>query len=87
MVGAPNFLSITTFLPFGPNVTFTALASLSTPSFNPALASVPNSTIFAAIFTSLFININYDKIPKISLSRIIKYSSPSTLTSVPEYLP
>ena len=39
-VGAPNFLSITTFLPFGPRVTLTALAKLSTPVFNLALASV-----------------------------------------------
>ena len=29
--GPPNFFSITTFLPLGPNVTFTALASESTP--------------------------------------------------------
>ena len=31
-VGAPNDLSRTTFLPFGPRVTFTALASVLTPS-------------------------------------------------------
>ena len=30
-VGEPNFLSSTTLRPFGPSVTFTALASLSTP--------------------------------------------------------
>ena len=29
--GAPNFLSITTFLPLGPSVTFTAFASASAP--------------------------------------------------------
>jgi len=32
-VGAPNFLSIITLRPFGPNVTFTAFASLSTPFY------------------------------------------------------
>jgi hypothetical protein len=31
--GPPNCLSITTFLPFGPSVTFTAFASASTPLF------------------------------------------------------
>ncbi len=39
MVGAPNFLSSTTFLPLGPSVTFTASASLSTPRLNAARAS------------------------------------------------
>jgi hypothetical protein len=38
-VGEPNFLSRTTNLPFGPSVTFTALASLSTPAFIAFLAS------------------------------------------------
>src|SRR4051794_26282712 len=32
MVGAPNFFSRTTLRPFGPSVTLTALASLSTPA-------------------------------------------------------
>ena len=39
MVGAPNFLSITTFRPLGPSVTLTASASLSTPLLSAALAS------------------------------------------------
>ena len=34
ILGPPNFLSITTFLPLGPNVTLTALARASTPFFN-----------------------------------------------------
>ena len=39
MVGAPNFLSITTFRPLGPSVTLTASASLSTPLLSAVLAS------------------------------------------------
>ena len=47
--GAPKDLSITTFLPFGPRVTFTVFASISTP-FNIAdLASESNFTILAII--------------------------------------
>ena len=34
LVGEPNFLSRTTLRPFGPNVTFTASASLLTPRVN-----------------------------------------------------
>src|SRR5688572_1412975 len=48
-VGAPNFRSRTTFRPFGPNVTFTACASWSTPRFNAARASVLNCSSLAAI--------------------------------------
>ena len=40
--GEPNFLSSITFLPLGPNVTFTVLASLSTPDCIALLASSPN---------------------------------------------
>ena len=40
MCGAPNFFSIITFLPFGPNVTLTAFANASTPAFNLSLDSV-----------------------------------------------
>ena len=39
IVGEPNFFSITTLRPLGPNVTFTAFANLSTPAFNPLRAS------------------------------------------------
>jgi len=39
MVGAPHFLSSTTFRPLGPRVTFTALASLSTPPMMARRAS------------------------------------------------
>ncbi len=47
MVGPPNFLSITTFLPCGPSVTFTALAKASTPLFSASLASMSNLMSFA----------------------------------------
>ncbi|GHT21194.1 hypothetical protein AGMMS49929_09390 [Endomicrobiia bacterium] len=39
IVGAPNFLSKTTYLPLGPRVIFTAFASLSTPLFIALRAS------------------------------------------------
>src|SRR5438445_7906918 len=51
-VGFPNFLSMTTFLPFGPRVTFTASASWSTPRFNLARASTLNSSLFAGMSDS-----------------------------------
>ena len=47
MLGPPNFFSITTFLPLGPSVTFTAFASASTPLFSASLAWVSNVIIFA----------------------------------------
>ena len=49
ILGPPNFLSITTFLPLGPKVTFTAFARASTPFFSASLAYVSN-VIFFAIF-------------------------------------
>ena len=39
--GDPKDLSSTTFLPFGPKVTFTVLATASTPAANAFLASTP----------------------------------------------
>src|SRR6267143_4006424 len=48
-VGLPNFLSMTTFRPLGPRVTFTASASWSTPRFKRARASTLNSRYLAAI--------------------------------------
>ena len=50
-VGAPNDLSKTTFLPFGPKVTFTAFAKIFTPSSILLLAESLNFTSLA-IFTS-----------------------------------
>src|SRR5687768_13559928 len=50
-VGAPNFLSMTTFRPLGPSVTFTASASWSTPRLRAARASVLKWSSLAAIWT------------------------------------
>ena len=50
MVGAPNFLSRMTFLPFGPRVTFTASARASTPFFNLSLALVSKNNSLAIFF-------------------------------------
>src|SRR5262249_12144693 len=44
MRGAPNDLSRTTLRPFGPSVTFTALARMSTPRSMRSRASTPNFT-------------------------------------------
>src|SRR5262245_52801592 len=48
MVGAPHFLSSTTFWPLGPSVMATASASLSTPASRPRRASSPNLSNFEA---------------------------------------
>ncbi|MNI61203.1 hypothetical protein D3C73_1164590 [compost metagenome] len=39
IAGEPNFLSIITLRPFGPKVTFTAFARISTPLFRASRAS------------------------------------------------
>src|SRR5215467_5486140 len=49
MRGAPNDLSSTTLRPFGPSVTFTALARMSTPRNILSRASTENLTSLAAI--------------------------------------
>ena len=49
MRGAPKDFSRTTLRPLGPRVTFTAFASVSTPSSMRVLASEPNLTSLAAI--------------------------------------
>src|SRR3954466_4026017 len=51
-VGEPNFLSMTTFLPLGPRVTFTASANWSTPLLSLDRASVLKRSSFDAIFDS-----------------------------------
>jgi hypothetical protein len=45
IVGEPYFLSMTTFRPFGPSVTFTASVSLSTPRRSASRARTSNSII------------------------------------------
>ena len=47
--GAPNDLLIITLRPFGPKVTFTALANASTPRFKPSRASISNFISFAIL--------------------------------------
>src|SRR5512144_314299 len=49
MRGAPNDLSSTTLRPFGPSVTFTALARMSTPRNMRSRASTENLSSLAAI--------------------------------------
>ena len=49
-LGAPNDLSRITFLPFGPNVTLTAFANVSTPAIMRSRASDPNDILLADIF-------------------------------------
>src|ERR1044071_9674130 len=49
MRGAPNDLSRTTLRPFGPSVTFTALARISTPRNMRSRASTEHFTSLAAI--------------------------------------
>ncbi len=46
MVGAPNFLPMTTLRPLGPSVTLTASANLSTPASRPRRASSSNLSNF-----------------------------------------
>ena len=58
-VGAPNFFSITTFLPFGPSVTLTALANLSTPALRDPLASREYAMAFAILIISFIILLKY----------------------------
>src|SRR3989442_15234447 len=48
MVGAPPFLSRTTFWPLGPSVIATASVSLSTPASSERRASSPNFNSFEA---------------------------------------
>src|SRR5512147_1989528 len=53
MRGAPKLFSSTTLRPFGPSVTFTALARMSTPCSIRCRASEPNLTSLAAIVFGL----------------------------------
>ena len=82
IVGAPHFLSSTTFWPLGPSVMATASASLSTPASRPRRASSPNFSSFEAN-----VGLPYLLRATASTSRAdrMRYSSPSTLTSVPPY--
>ena len=102
MRGAPKLLSSTTLRPFGPSVTLTALARMSTPRSILSRASYENLTSLAAISTSLRRELigssgalrrpsccatSSSSTPMMSLSFMIRYSTPSILTSVPDHLP
>src|SRR4051812_33299691 len=54
MRGAPNDFSMSTLRPFGPSVTFTALARMSTPRSMRSRASTENLTSLAAIYIAPF---------------------------------
>ena len=53
IVGAPNFFSMTTLRPLGPSVTFTVLASRSTPASSPRRAASSYLRIFAMSLLAL----------------------------------
>ena len=57
MRGAPNALSMTTLRPFGPSVTFTALARMSTPRSIRSRASPEKRTSFAGIANCLQLHV------------------------------
>src|SRR5947208_7505075 len=69
IVGAPNFLSRTTLRPFGPSVTLTASASLSTPRSSARRASSSKLRIFAMSFLSVRNRIRPGHAPSKSWSR------------------
>ena len=84
MVGAPNFLSSTTYRPLGPRVILTASASAFTPRSSARRAS---SLYFSSLATLRQPPLYFSTTARISLARRISSSSPSALYSVPEYLP
>src|SRR5690348_2840225 len=59
--GAPNDLSSTTLRPFGPRVTFTALARMSTPRSMRSRASTPNLTSLADMVVSIYLARSQDR--------------------------
>src|SRR5713226_6868930 len=58
MVGLPNFLSITTFRPFGPMVALTAAAMMLTPRSRAARPSSLNRICFGIWFSSSIVRSN-----------------------------
>ncbi len=81
----------------GPSVTLTALATVLTPRSSARRASASKASCFAAIVDASFdramtglavgqLRLVSSAMARMSLSRRMRYSSPSTLTSVPPYL-
>src|SRR5438105_8635382 len=58
-VGGPHSLSFATFLPRGPRVTLTALASASMPVLSCRRASASNTSCFADMFR-LLLSVGHD---------------------------
>ena len=90
--GEPKDLSRTTFLPFGPRVTFTVFATASTPAASAFLASTPylislaiKASFYKGTSHSLYSIIAklYSTIAKISFCFTTVYFLPSNSTSVP----
>ena len=102
IVGAPHFLSRTTLWPFGPSVSATVSASLLTPASSARRASSLNLSNFAAMglppgsvrwiggrggsAPDRSSGCYFEMTASTSRADRIRYSSPSTLTSVPPYL-
>src|SRR5262249_51520972 len=86
--GAPKLFSSTTLRPFGPRVTFTALARTSTPRSIRSRASPENFTSLAAISNySVGSDVmSGDHAHDVGLLHD-QESSPSSLISVPNHLP
>src|SRR5579872_4611665 len=82
MRGAPNDLSSTTLRPFGPSVTFTALARISTPRSMRSRASSANFTSFAVISKysvgSCFILILRSRAQRVVSKDEVRDSTPSS---------
>ena len=80
IVGAPNFLSMTTLRPLGPIVTFTVSASLFTPASRPRRADSSNFRILD--IGDYF----FRTLARTSRPERMRRSSPSIVISVPPYL-
>src|SRR5512136_1367054 len=86
-MGEPKLLSMITLRPLGPRVTLTASASALTPSRIDFLATSSYCRIFAPIYSILLIfDYFFSMIPSTSSSLMMRYSTPSILTSLPPYL-
>ncbi len=97
IVGLPNFLSMTTFRPLGPSVTLTAWDMMLTPRKIAARASSLNRSCLGMVtLPSACTSVgsappsgecHAPTMPRTSSSFMMRYSSLSSVTSLPEYLP
>ncbi len=90
IVGEPNFLSSTTLRPLGPSVTLTASARMFAPRSSARRALSSNTSCFAAMIWFLKLLRRRPELwsttARMSFSGMMRYSVPSILTSLPEYL-